>query len=1187
MANTKSGFTSTRRLLQFIILIININNKLTLPQPALTDAIATSPISSPSKESQLTLFHCTTDISLVLSSRPTDPLQPPTLTTRKCLALRVKSSGTWLCSLLILSGGLETNPGPPRTFKYPCGACAKPCMKNQAAVMCDTCEKWTHLKCTQISAQNFKALSNPNASWHCCNCGIPEFNSSLFDDFRIGHLHLPSPPPFPTPLATVPPPPPPYPSPSSPPPPSTPQNRFQTLKVSSPKASNNAPPQRAKPKPFLTSLVINFNSIWNKIHVFASAMAEDDIDIIFATETHLNGEKDAELELGEYNLYRRDRPVTGKPSGGVMIGIKKTLDSELVSKGDLAETIFCKINQKGKPPLIVACAYRPTDNNSELSAAIAKDILDSRSKFKTSDFYMGGDLNLPGTNWETSERGKGYNKEIYEDILDACNDAGLSQTVDEPTRKKNILDVFLTNNPLRVTKTTVVSGLSDHEAVRINISLRLNRKKVAKRLIRLWKKVDLGSIKRDTRAFATLFTASHKITDPVDHLWKCVKKHLDLLIELHVPSKFSSSKLHKPWINTETKRLIRQKQRWYSKAKFSDLEKDWTKYAEIKKLAQKVCRKTQNSYIQDLISDDKDNKKFWSHVRSKQKDSTGIADLRSGETLIQNPREKANIFNTFFCQVFSTPDPHYLENVVPEPKHHMPHIKVKKAGVLKLLENLKPNKATGPDGIPGNLLRMCASELASVFTLLFQASLDQGAVPSDWKLANIVPVFKKGDKAKAQNYRPISLTSISSKILEHIIHSSIMDHFEKHSMLNSFQHGFRQRHSCETQLITTIRDFANGLNSKSQIDAILLDFAKAFDKVDHDRLMTKLSVMGIGDSLHQWIRSFLSNRSQSVLVDGETSSPAAVLSGVPQGTVLGPLLFLVYINDISDKLSPGTVIRLFADDSLIYRIIRNATDAEILQKDLKSLETWAKANKMEFHPDKCQVLRITNRHKPVVSSYNIYNVTLAVVESAKYLGVIIDNKLSWSAQISAACRKSSSTLAFLRRNFYFCPRHVKERCVSTLVRPTLEYGCSVWDPHHQNQIDDLEKVQRRAARFVTGNYTMEHGNTKKNLDLLNWPPLASRRTRAKLHLLHRAQSKSIELPLDDLVWEVSPPKTRNRTNTKLNFPIPHSTVDSHKFSFFPNTIRSWNKLPEHIKANPSLPGFKKSLGTITLTYKTF
>ena len=416
-----------------------------------------------------------------------------------------------------------------------------------------------------------------------------------------------------------------------------------------------------------------------------------------------------------------------------------------------------------------------------------------------------------------------------------------------------------------------------------------------------------------------------------------------------------------------------------------------------------------------------------------------------------------------------------------------------------------------------------------------------------------------------------------------------MDHFEKFSMLNSFQHGFRQRHSCETQLITTIRDFANGLNSRGQIDAILLDFAKAFDKVDHDRLMTKLSSMGIGDSLHQWIRSFLSDRKQSVLVDGEASAPAAVLSGVPQGTVLGPLLFLVYINDISDGLSPGTIIRLFADDSLIYRIIESIKDAEILQKDLTALETWAKLNKMEFHPGKCQVLRITNKliENTILKNYTIYNVTLAIVESAKYLGVIIDNKLDWSAQISAACRKSSSTLAFLRRNFYFCPRHVKERCVSTLVRPTLEYGCSVWDPHQKNHIEQLEKVQRRAARFVTGNYIMEHGESQKNLDLLNWPLLESRRTRAKLHLLHRAKSKSIVLPLDDLAWEVPPPKTRNKSNTKINFPTYHSNVNSQKFSFFPNTIRYWNELPDHIKANPSFPGFKKSLGTITLTYKTF
>ena len=351
------------------------------------------------------------------------------------------------------------------------------------------------------------------------------------------------------------------------------------------------------------------------------------------------------------------------------------------------------------------------------------------------------------------------------------------------------------------------------------------------------------------------------------------------------------------------------------------------------------------------------------------------------------------MFNTFFSNVFSTPDSPRTKHVDPNPTNPMPQIRIGQAGVLKLLLDIKENKATGPDGIPGNLLKICAHELAPVYTVLFQASLDQGCLPSDWKKANIVPVFKKGNRARVENYRPISLTSVSSKLLEHIIHSMIMDHLERHSCLNENQHGFRQRRSCETQLITTVRDFTLSLNEQGQTDSILLDFSKAFDKVDHDRLLTKLSTLGIGDSLHQWIHSFLSNREQAVLVDGSSSSPAPVLSGVPQGTVLGPLLFLVYINDISDGLSLGTIIRLFADDALLYRQIKSPEDHAILQKDLNHLQTWADTNKMEFHPAKCQVLRFTNKRKPSPAEYKIQNTTLARVDSAKYLGVILDTNI--------------------------------------------------------------------------------------------------------------------------------------------------------------------------------------------------
>ena len=332
------------------------------------------------------------------------------------------------------------------------------------------------------------------------------------------------------------------------------------------------------------------------------------------------------------------------------------------------------------------------------------------------------------------------------------------------------------------------------------------------------------------------------------------------------------------------------------------------------------------------------------------------------------------MFNTFFTKVFSNPDSPTDEHALPPSPDIdcMPPIKVGRAGVLKLLLNIKDNKATGPDGLPGDLLKICAHEIADVYTLLFQASLNQGHLPSDWKRANIVPVFKKGDRGRVENYRPISLTSVSSKILEHIIHSSIMDHLELHSLLNDNQHGFRQKRSCETQLIITANDFSRCLNKHEQIDAVLLDFSKAFDKVDHKILLSKLSRLGIGESLCQWIRSFLSGRSQTVLVEGSSSKSSPVLSGVPQGTVLGPLLFLAYINDINTHLSEGTKIRLFADDSLLYRTIRTKEDSDILQQDLNTLQAWESANKMEFHPDKCQVLRITKKLNPIQVQYNIH-----------------------------------------------------------------------------------------------------------------------------------------------------------------------------------------------------------------------
>ena len=217
-----------------------------------------------------------------------------------------------------------------------------------------------------------------------------------------------------------------------------------------------------------------------------------------------------------------------------------------------------------------------------------------------------------------------------------------------------------------------------------------------------------------------------------------------------------------------------------------------------------------------------------------------------------------------------------------------------------------------------------SASITPVLTTIFQASIDQGTVPDDWKTAFVTPLFKKGDRSKASNYRPVSLTSVCCKVIEHIIHSQVISHLERHNILADQQHGFRKRRSCESQLITTIHDLANGLNERKQIDAVLLDFSKAFDKVPHHRLSSKLHHYGVRGQTLAWIQSFLSDRCQQVVVDGEKSTAAPVTSGVPQGTVLGPLLFLVYINDLPSKVQSTT--RLFADDCLMYRVIKSKDD---------------------------------------------------------------------------------------------------------------------------------------------------------------------------------------------------------------------------------------------------------------------
>ena len=373
-------------------------------------------------------------------------------------------------------------------------------------------------------------------------------------------------------------------------------------------------------------------------------------------------------------------------------------------------------------------------------------------------------------------------------------------------------------------------------------------------------------------------------------------------------------------------------------------------------------------------------------------------------------------------------------------------------------------------------------------------------MPIQWKHTNLCAIHKKGKKSDPSNYRPVSLTCIASKVLEHIVHSHVIKHLSQYGVLNDYQHGFRAKQSTETQLICAVHDIASAIQSNKTIHAAILDFSKAFDKVPNRSLLKKLDYYRIRGPLHNWFESFLTQRTQSVVIGGESSAPVVTTSGVPQGTVLGPLLFLMYINDLPDGLN--STVRLFADDALLYGTICCDEDTADLQDDLYRLEDWQQKWQMEFNPSKCKIMCFTTRRDPPKREYVFCGEILEEVEHHPYLGVMLDNKMRWSPHVETITSKANKILGLIKRNLWNCPKTVKETAYKTLVRPKLQYACSAWDPHHQKDKAALERIQRKAARFVTGNYDQTMSVTEMLQDL-QWDTLEMMRRHTRLSTVYK------------------------------------------------------------------------------------
>ena len=624
------------------------------------------------------------------------------------------------------------------------------------------------------------------------------------------------------------------------------------------------------------------------------------------------------------------------------------------------------------------------------------------------------------------------------------------------------------------------------------------------------------------------------------------------------------------------KSCINKRNSLYKKWKKKPSPEIHQQYKDCRSRCQRLLRKSHVNYTESIFSSkDCTNSKFWSYIKHKRKESCNVAPLRENGVLISDAIGKANILNRQYCSVFNKDnrgcEPSKGESDIPD----MPPIKVTESGVLKLLQSLNPNKAAGPDKISPMVLKKLSNVLSRPLAVLFQKSIDSGEVPRQWKNANVTPLFKKGDKNKPANYRPVSLTAVCCKLCEHLIAKAIMNHLDQNNILSDLQHGFRSKRSCETQLLMFIDELLCEMSEGRQVDAVVMDFSKAFDVVPHGSLLVKMAFYGIRGSTLSWVDSFLSGRTQRVFVDGEPSNSAAVTSGVPQGSVLGPFLFLMYINDMPETISSQS--RLFADDTIVYRSIKSQDDCIQLQKDLESLEKWESKWGMSFNPSKCETIHISRKKTPVITPYMLKQEPLARTKTANYLGITIAEDLSWNQHVAKTAAKGNKMLGFVKRNVKTAVQTTKEYAYKSLVRPTLEYASTVWSPGKKLLSSAIEKVQRRAARYVTNRY-QRTDSVSSIVDDLKWDLLEERRKKSRVIMLQKIRTGLVAIPPTKLT-----PATRQTRGHNLKFLQIPTRTNYHKCSFYPNAIKLWNSLPSKLVQMDNIDEFKDAIGSVHLT----
>ena len=551
------------------------------------------------------------------------------------------------------------------------------------------------------------------------------------------------------------------------------------------------------------------------------------------------------------------------------------------------------------------------------------------------------------------------------------------------------------------------------------------------------------------------------------------------------------------------------------------------------------------------------------------KHKASIGPLQGEHKLLTEDLDKAEILNNFFSSVYTIEDNSSLPDTEGLGSNYkMPNITITEERVKEKLDFLNVNKSFGPDEIPSKVLKECSNELCKPLCTLFKESVKCGILPSDWKSATVTALFKKGDKRLPGNYRPVSLTCVICKVLESIITDEIVNFLDTHNLYSNCQFGFRKGRSCVSQLLEALNKFTKYLDDSLPFDIIYLDFKKAFDSVPHNRLLLKLESYGISDDLISWIRDFLKNRIQKVRVGSSLSSEGRVLSGIPQGSILGPVLFNIFINDLPLGLTSD--VKIFADDTKLFNLSSNSS---ILQDDLNKLLSWSKKWQLTFNISKCKVLYCGKNNPKKEYFLNDNNMPEKIDEclEEKDLGVIFDQQLLFDKHIQTSITKANQILGIIKRSFEFMDKNVIILLYKSMVRPHLEYANAVWAPALKRQSVALERVQRRATKLIPQIKYMTYSQRLKTLKL---PSLKFRRLRGDLIQVFKILNGIDNVEIEN-IFTLAP--YSNTRNSLFKIFINHARTNKRKFYINNRIAKTWNTLTNLTKTAKSTNTFKNFL----------